>query len=157
MTDANGAANIVPAMTVDEGAAKALALIEEYDYVSFAQLGREIPGFSAEGHEATLICIGNDVFWAVTSFGNEVFKRIKSRVAFHPSSLLVYPHLFWIPGKDAPATLPEPDDDAPPWTDVADVDDAPSPPPPPARHGSKAWFMDIRHWTPPPKATRASW
>ena len=45
-------------MTVKEAAAKALALIEARDYVSFAELGREIPGFSAEGHEATLICIG---------------------------------------------------------------------------------------------------
>jgi hypothetical protein len=81
VTETNGAANIVPAMTVDEGAAKALALIEEYDYVSFAQLGREIPSFSAQGHEATLICIGNDVFWAVTSFGDEVFTdEFKGRV-----------------------------------------------------------------------------
>jgi hypothetical protein len=42
VTETNGAANIVQAMTVDEGAAKALALVEEYDYVSFAQLGSDI-------------------------------------------------------------------------------------------------------------------
>ena len=35
-------------MTVDEVVAKACSLIEARDYVSFAELGREIPGFDAE-------------------------------------------------------------------------------------------------------------
>ena len=58
--------------------------------MSFAELGRRIPGFSATENDTILICIDNDVFWAVTSFGSEVFEQIKSRVAFHPSSLLLY-------------------------------------------------------------------
>jgi hypothetical protein len=56
----------------------------------------------------------------------------------------IYPHLFWMPDGDEPAAQAA--TEAPSmWADVADVSEAPSPPPP-ARYGSKAWFMDIKNW-----------
>ena len=75
---------------VDEAVAKALSMIEAHDYVSFADLSREIPGFTAEGDEIILLSTGNAVLWAVSPFGSEVFKQLEPLVAFHPSSLLIY-------------------------------------------------------------------
>ena len=54
-------------MTVDQAVAKALSLIEARDYVSFAELGREIPGFDAEKDDGGyVIGVGDAVWWLAT-------------------------------------------------------------------------------------------
>ena len=61
-------------MTVDQAVAKALSLIEARDYVSFAELGREIPGFDAEKDDGGyVIGVGDAVLWLATKFGWEVY------------------------------------------------------------------------------------
>jgi hypothetical protein len=51
-------------------------VIEAHNYVSFAELGREIPGFTAEKNS-----VGDAVWWLATKFGWDVYIRLQSRVS----------------------------------------------------------------------------
>jgi hypothetical protein len=78
-------------LTLDEAVAKAMSLIEARDYVTFAELGHEIPGFTAEPNDdGYVIGIGDAVWWVATRFGWGLYLDLHNRVSFHPSTLLVY-------------------------------------------------------------------
>jgi hypothetical protein len=84
-------------MTKDEAVATIVALVEERDHVTFVEIGRAVPGFNYQrgthGH-----VVGQDkpkgcglmVYWLMSDFGLDVYQAIKSKVAFAPTSIIVY-------------------------------------------------------------------
>jgi hypothetical protein len=76
-----------------EAMAKAIAdLVEASDYVSFAEVDREVPGFKAEGLSVFELRMGGAPVWLMSAAGGDALRLLfdRRRVCVTPSSVLTY-------------------------------------------------------------------